>query len=153
MIRVPSYRLLVCATAWMLVGTIAAEAQYSRGAQSLKQTSELYDERGHSQSKAVTVDGRLTVQPSNGGIAYTYPLAKRTIHGFTINVTLNYCGAVAFSAYTNYAQGSELDPYSRWSRFHQNRPAWTIGVNGFAVQVLSHASSYHSDPAITSLYK
>lgn len=146
MLRTSSYRPVLFVTAWMLAGTIAAVAQYSRGAQSLRKTSELYDERGNAQSKAVTVDGRLAVAPSNGGVAYTYPLATRTIHGFPITVTLNYAGSVSFSTYTNYDQGSISAPHARWARFSQNRPAWTIGVNGFAMQMLSFATSYHCDP-------
>ncbi|HVK39828.1 MAG TPA: RHS repeat-associated core domain-containing protein [Candidatus Kapabacteria bacterium] len=151
MLSTPSTRLTVLVTAWMLAGTIAAVAQYSRGAQSLRKTSELYDERGYAQSKAVTVDGRLSVAPSNGGVAYTFPVAQRTIHGFPITVSLNYCGSVSFSTYASYDQGSLLAPYSRWSRFSQNRPAWTIGVNGFAMQVISFATSYHCDPSIAAL--
>jgi RHS repeat-associated protein len=152
MFTAPSNRRALFVTAWMLAGTIAAVAQYSRGAQSLRKTSELYDERGYAQSKAVTVDGRLSVAPSHAGVAYAYPVAQRTIHGFPINVSLNYCGSVAFTTYTAYDQGSLLAPHSRWARFHQNRPAWMIGVNGFALQVLSYASSFHCDPSISALY-
>ena len=73
MLRVPSNRLIAFVTAWMLAGTIDAVAQYSQGAQSLRKTSELYDERGYAQSKAVTVDGRLSVAPSNGRVTARGP--------------------------------------------------------------------------------
>jgi RHS repeat-associated protein len=152
MLTAPSYRFALLLAAWMLAGTIAAVAQYSRGAQTLRKTSELYDERGYARAKAVTVDGRLAVAPSNGGVAYTYPVTQRTIGGFPISVSLNYCSSVAFTTYTRYDAGDMLDPHSRWARFSQNRPAWTIGVNGFAMQVLAYTSSYHCDPSNAALY-
>ena len=36
--------------------------------------------------------------------------------------------------------------FGAWSNFHQNRPAWIVGVNGFAIQVLSSTTNFHCNP-------
>src|SRR3954463_6589077 len=77
-------------------------AQYSTKVFDLKKASDLYDERGFSQNKALTVDGRLMVSNSNGNVSYSYPISHHMEGGYAIDVTLNYCGSVGFTAYKDY---------------------------------------------------
>ena len=124
-----------------------AHAQYSTEAQGLKRSSELYDERGYLQNSAISVDGKLSVAHSNGNVSYVYPIAHAPISGVPLEVTLSYCGSVAFSTFKDYDGGNPGAPYMRWNEFHQNRPAWIIGAGSFAIQVISSNSSFHCDPA------
>lgn len=122
---------------------MASQAQYSQDVFSLRKLSELFDERGYMQNKSISVDGKLITSNSNGNISYSYPLSSTTVSGIPLDVTLSYAGSVAFTAYKRYEFGTV---YSQWEKFHQSRPAWIIGVNGFAVQVLSSTGSFHMNP-------
>lgn len=138
--KIPGGLLALLLLVLFAVGRLSA--QYSTRVFDLKKASELYDERGYEQNKAISVDGRLQVASSNGNVSYGYPIATTTISGYPFNVGLNYCSSVGFTSWIDWSEASGA-PYSRWNRFHQNRPAWIIGVNGFAVQVLATSSTYH----------
>ena len=128
-------------------------AQYSNEAFEQKKAGELYDERGFLQNKSITVDGKLIVSNSNGNVSYSYPISSWKENGYGFTASLNYCGSVAFTTYGKYVQENMISPYSSWNRFTQNRPAWLLGVNGFAVQAISLATSFHADPSWTWLYE
>ncbi len=135
-----------------------AEAQFSPDAFEMQKHSDLYDERGFQQSKAISVDGSLIVTEANGNVSYRYPISSHPVSGYPVTVSLNYCGSVAFTTFKDYYRGP-LDPGDpepegewsvqgggqRWGKFHQNRPAWILGVNGFAIQVLGTTTQYHMD--------
>ena len=146
----PSIRFIVA----VMIGcvcSIRSFAQYSTEALDVKKLSELYDERGFEQGKAISVDGNLMVSGSNGNVSYSYPISKTTVNGYPLEVNLNYCGSVAFTAFKDYYEGGYTDPYRRWGKFQQNRPLWIVGVNGFAIQCLSATSgSFHGDSALAS---
>jgi len=131
-----------------LVAATVARGQYAQSVFDLKKLSELYDERGFAQGKAISVDGKLMVSGSNGNVSYSYPISHTTVNGYPLDVQLNYCGSVAFTAFGDFYTGSVNDPYRRWSKFHQNRPAWIIGVNGFAIQALATTGSFHCESAV-----
>ncbi len=147
---------LLCAT--------ELRAQYARGAFDLKRTSELYDERGYRDGKTISVDGNLMVSNSNGNVSYTYPISSFNSRGYTFDVNLNYCGSVAFTSYVAYdesvhppdlANSADVNYpiYGGWRKFHQNRPAWILGVNGFAVQVISATTQFHCNPLLADIEK
>lgn len=127
-------------------------AQYDPAAFNLKRASSLYDEQGFMNGKAKSVDGKLIITEANGNVSYNYPVSHSEIDGHALDVSLNYCGSVActtFGAYKEvngswskgWFEGDVLSytpfTFQSWQQFHQNRPAWILGVNGFAVQVLS----------------
>jgi len=139
--------IILAAITFSVVAPLASRAQYSTEVQTLKQSSELFDERGYGESGAISVDGNLVVSHSNGNISYSYPIASAPISNVPLEVSLNYCGAVAFTAFKEFDGGNPSSPYGRWNQFHQNRPAWIIGAGPFAIQVLSSNSTFHCDPA------
>ena len=128
----------------LVLTTSLAHAQYSDEAFEQKQASELYDERGFYQNKAITVDGKLVVANSNGNVSYSYPISAWQVDGYSFSTSLNYCGSVSFSSFGKY---TESGTYVNWNKFNQNRPAWLYGVNGFAVQAIALSTSFHADPA------
>ena len=140
--------ILPAILAWSVFGATALFGQYSDKAFALRRSSELYDERGYQQSKSVSVDGKIVVSNSNGSLSYSYPISSYSASGYPIQVGLTYCNAVAFTAFKQYSEASPSSgSYAGWTRFEQNRPAWIIGVNGFAMQVLSTTTHFHSDPS------
>ena len=109
-----------------------------------------FDQRGYG-GASVNVDGKLNISNSNGNVTYSYPISNRTIQGFPMTTTLNYCGSVGFTAFSGYEPIGQVrvfdknlldwvvlyqNPYDNWRQFRQTRPAWIIGFNGFALQVL-----------------
>ncbi|MEO5928482.1 MAG: hypothetical protein ABIR47_00995, partial [Candidatus Kapaibacterium sp.] len=147
----------------VMIGPAALHAQYGDDVFKLKKASDLYDERGFQQNAAIDVDGKLGISNSNGNVSYSYPISSHLEGGYPFTVTLNYCGSVACTAFQKYelathgfqmtlhgslASGSIRGPaaYTGWQKFHQNRPAWIIGVNGFALNVLSTTSHFHTAP-------
>ncbi|HVZ42151.1 MAG TPA: hypothetical protein VHI13_22920, partial [Candidatus Kapabacteria bacterium] len=122
-------------------------AQYSQQSFDTRKASELYDERGYQTSGAITVDGSLAISNSNGNVSYAYPISQTAVSGFSLTVSLAYCGSLSYVTYKDYASGNVYDPYARWNRFHENRPGWIISVGPFAVQVLSSNGMFHCDPA------
>lgn len=124
-------------------------AQYSPDVMKLRQAQDLYDERGYGQGSSISVDGSLAVSNQNGSVSYIYPISSFTSGGYSVTTSLSYCGSVAFTAFKDYNLGSRRfgDEYSGWSRFHQNRPAWILGVNGWAVNLIGVATHFHTDPA------
>lgn len=121
----------------MCPGALTAVAQLT-DFETLRKATELYDERGYSSAKAITVDGSLVIGNANGNVSYVYPISTMNVNGAAIATKLSYCGSVAFTAFTEVlsVSGGQMGPYS-WETFHQNRPAWIVGVNDFAVQVIS----------------
>jgi len=152
-------RLIVAAVvvaSTVLLGCGVLRAQYSEKVFDLKKAQDLYDERGFAQGAAVTIDGKLVVGESNGNVNYSYPVSSSLVNGQKLDVTLDYCGSVAFTAFKNYTVAtayyndvgtiSGVSPYRGWNKFHQNRPAWILGVNGFAVQAIAVTNTFHCDP-------
>jgi len=129
-----------------IVAVPPAVGQYAAQVIDLKKTSDLYDSRGVAKGTSATVDGRLLVSNVNGNVTYSYPVSRTTVCGYPLTVNFNYCGGVAVTAYAEWDPGNPGNPYSRWNRFHQNRPAWILGVNGFAIQALATATTFHSAP-------
>src|ERR1041384_1736203 len=152
-----NYRIL-----WSIIGMMialmivsrTASAQYSQTVFDLKKASDLYDERGFEQGKSISVDGKLVVSNSNGNVRYSYPISSHMEGGHTSDVTLHYCGSVAFTAFTKYQQANRPGVstpgagglYTGWEKFHQNRPAWILGVNGFAINAIATTSHFHAAP-------
>ncbi len=139
--------VLACAVMCALACATAARAQFSAGGACQAKAADLYDERGFLNNKALTIDGALAVSNSNGNVSYTFPLGATLVSGRTVDVSLTYCGSVPFVAYKEYASGNVYEPFARWSRFNQNRPAWIISTMGFAVQILGTNTMFHCDPA------
>ncbi|MCE2503338.1 MAG: RHS repeat protein, partial [Chlorobi bacterium] len=126
-------------------------SQYTREAFDLHRASDLYDERGYGENSSISVDGNLIVSNSTGVPSYVYPISRHTISGYPLEVTLNYAGSVQFTTFDTYAEGADhlsLPEYFRWSKLQQNRPAWILGVNGFAIQALHNALSFHNNPKV-----
>lgn len=124
-------------------------AQYSPDVMKLRQAQDLYDERGYNQGASISVDGNLAVSNQNGNVSYVYPISSFTSGGHSVTTSLSYCGSVQFTAFKDYDLGNRRfgTEYSGWSRFHQNRPAWILGVNGWAVNLVGVATHLHADPA------
>ncbi len=144
--------VIVLSTLTASLGTV--RAQYSVDIMNNKKASDLYNETGYLTSKSISVDGNVTVSHGSGSPNYIYPLSDYSVAGVPIKTTLNYCASVGFTNYKDYYAGSKpgewgtaLAGYGAWSKFHQNRPAWIIGVNGFAMQVLSMTNQYVMNPA------
>ncbi len=113
------------------------------------QRIDLYDERGFAKNGNVNVDGKLAVSESNGGVSYVYPISRSAIDQYPLDVTLTYNGGVAVSSFAiHHALQTESSNQYYWERFSQNRPAWIIGVNGFAIQVLSTLTQFQCNPAL-----
>lgn len=131
--------MLIPASAW---------GQYSQSVFSLRAAADLYDERGYSQGAAITIDGKLAVNNQNGSPAYSYPISSFTSGASAVNVSLNYCGAVQVTAFKDYdlSDRHQGTTYSGWSRFHQSRAMWILGINQWAVNVVSVASHFHGRP-------
>lgn len=122
-------------------------AQYSTEAAQIQKLSDQYNQRGYMNGKAVTVDGSLTISNANGVPSYVYPINSYTSNGHNVSVTLNYCGSVAFTSYHRYYNYAYNNTSPSWSKYHQNRPAWLLGVNGFAVQALGFTGTFFNEPA------
>jgi RHS repeat-associated protein len=138
-----------------IVAVIPSTAQYNQSVFDLKKASDLYDTRGYLSGKGISVDGHLIVSNANGSVSYSYPISSSQIGGHQMDVSLNYCPAVSFTAYASYQQATHPGAgvhnagglYSGWSKFHQNRPAFLISVNNFAVDVIATTGHFHADSA------
>ncbi|HVZ39822.1 MAG TPA: hypothetical protein VHI13_11140 [Candidatus Kapabacteria bacterium] len=145
-------RTLTSFIAVLLLGSVTLHAQYGSDVFSLKKAQDMYDERGFAQGKTLSIDGKLIVSESNGNVSYSYPIAKWSRSGYQFETSLNYCGSVGFTAFRRYVvahhapDGYFGNPYAGWEKFHQNRPAWLLGVNGFAVQALGTGTHFVCDP-------
>ncbi len=138
-------------TLFLLIALLAPHllrAQYSREAFDIRQAQDLYDERGYMNGASISVDGKLAVSNQNGTPSYSYPISSFTSGGHQVTTTLNYCGSVQFTTFKDYdlADRELGNEYSGWARFHQNRPAWIMGVNGWAINVIGVASHFHAQP-------
>lgn len=129
--------------------TSTAWSQYSQEAADLRKASDLHDERGYAEGKAISVDGKLIVGNATGNVSYTYPISNHLQAGYPVDVTLTYCPALSFTAYKDYnlSHNQTGTIYSGWAKFSQNRPGWVLGVSGFAVNVIATSSHFHCDPA------
>ncbi|MBN9401192.1 MAG: hypothetical protein J0I17_13520 ['Candidatus Kapabacteria' thiocyanatum] len=95
-------------------------------------TSELYDNRGYQKDKAISTDGRVAVSKTNGNLQYRYDLSSYSAQGFPVTFSLNYNQNASYTSFRSYNSSSNV-----WEQMKQNRPAWILGVNGFAVQALT----------------
>lgn len=123
-------------------------AQYSPEAIKQKKASDLYDEWGFLQGKSLMVDGNLAVSSSTGQVAYTYPISSANIKGHPLTVSLNYASSVAFTAYKDYKYSNYNSMHEGWNKFSQNRPAWILGVNEFAIQVVARSWDFVGDRTV-----
>lgn len=127
--------------------SVTARAQYSEDAFTLKSAQEQYGENGYLNNASIAVDGKLIVSGSNAAISYSYPISSQVRNGYPVNVTLNYCGSVAFTTFRKHVSSHDLNmtPYRGWEKFSQNRPVWILGVNGFALNILGHIGHFIND--------
>src|SRR5690349_16543605 len=101
-------RFIICCS--LLAALVLSEplhAQYASGAFSLKQASDLYDQRGYQNGAALTIDGKLSISQANGNVHYIYPISQYSIAGFPFQTTLTYAGSVAFTAFKEYQIGRD----------------------------------------------
>ncbi|HRP03095.1 MAG TPA: RHS repeat-associated core domain-containing protein [Candidatus Kapabacteria bacterium] len=85
------------------------------------------------------------VEQSSLNLKYQIPLSTQKLNGYDINVSLTYNGSVS-STSLSYVYNSDSKEGMSWYKLQQNRPAWIIGVNEFAVQVASHNGIYFNCP-------
>jgi len=105
-----------------------------------KASSDLYDNRGFLKGKATNWQGNVNVSMTNGNVQYRYDLSNTTYSGIPINVSLNYNQNASYTSYLKFIPTNPNSQQSgKYVTFTQNRPLWTVGVNGFAVQAL-HAA-------------
>ena len=118
-------------------------------------------DRANAQLNAVN-EGSYSVSPINGFMNYTYPISNTTIDGYPVSVKVNYVSNLAFTAFEFHGFTDEgvnsnaaYDKNDLWVKMTKTSPAWIIGVNGFAVQVLSRNQRFHSNYAknILDYYK
>ena len=126
-----------------------------------KAASSLYDEWGFLNGSAVTLDGKAIVSNATGQLSYSYPVSSHTVKGVPIQTTLNYSGSVGFTSFKEYGSAYYYqvssgnyttdcpNRFDGWAKFTMNRPAWILGVNGFAVQVLGATHGYATSRTIT----
>lgn len=118
-----------------------------------KQNAGQFDQRSNGTGGVIKVDGNMNISPSNGNITYSYPISNRTIQGFPMTTTLNYCGSIGFTAFGDYRPRASIDGYDEvydhWEQFHQTRSAWILGFNGFAVQLLGINKMYCINPYLS----
>jgi YD repeat-containing protein len=112
----------------------------------LKQAGSLYDERGYSKNNMPNGEN-LNVSKVNGNLIYSVPISSTKVNGYPFEVSLNYNGSVSFTSFSVCDKETGV-----WSKFHQNRPLWILGVNGFAVQTLSSAGMFFCDPEYSDFH-
>ena len=84
------------------------------------------------------VDGKLSIAPVNGGMSYIYPISNNSIDGYKISVNLSYITDMSLTAFMGYYSSMNNCPNcDTWHMISATHPGWTIGVNGFAVNVFS----------------
>ncbi len=139
--------LLVIASLFFLHSSVLA--QYSQEAFSLKCAQDGYDEAGFTNGNAINVDGNLVVTASSGAVAYSYPISNRIIDGYPLDVALNFCSSVSFSAFKDYnlADRQTGGLYSGWAKFHQNRGLWIVAAGGWAINAIATSTHFHADSA------
>jgi len=98
----------------------------------IEKASDLYDNRGYQKDKAVNADGKIMVSKTNGNLQYRYDLSSYSSHGYPISFSLNYNQNTSYTSFRAYNGTANA-----WEQMKQNRPAWILGVNGFAVQALT----------------
>lgn len=125
------------------------KAQYSQDAFTLKSLQDTYDERGYTKGSAMSVDGKLAISNQNGTPSYVYPISSFTSGGHQVNVALSYAGSVQFTCFKDYNLSNRFQggAYDGWSRFHQNRPAWIMSVNNWAINMFAGVHHFHGDPS------
>ena len=114
-------------------------AQGQTDVYTMEREMDLYDEHGFMKGKALSQRGSLNVSNSNGNLTYVYPVASYTKDGYPINVSLNYCGSVKFTAFEHYTPSS-INNVGSISQITTNKPAWMLSVNNFALQVFAQNS-------------
>ncbi|MBN9401190.1 MAG: hypothetical protein J0I17_13510, partial ['Candidatus Kapabacteria' thiocyanatum] len=98
----------------------------------MEKASDLYDNRGYQKDKAINADGKIMVSKTNGNLQYRYDLSSYSAQGFPVTFSLNYNQNASYTSFRAYNGTSNT-----WEQMKQNRPAWILGVNGFAVQALT----------------
>lgn len=108
-----------------------------------------WDEAGYSEQSSIRTDGNLVVSNSNGAVSYTYPVGTQPLTGkHSLSVTMTYNGGLGVTALAKYnSLSSTYDPepdvgqtvslVEGYRKLTRQRPGWILGVNGFAVSVLS----------------
>lgn len=112
----------------------------------LEEITNAYDESGFLKNSHISVDGKLIVSNFNGNAMYSYPISQTSINGSKIDVSLTYSGNVPFTSFGFYDNLAKS-----WRSLHKNRPAWILGVNGFAVQAFAGANFFTNKPHINGL--
>ncbi len=123
-----------------LPGQHARSQGQSEAPSVLESVLDQHDESGVLKTSSLNIDGSLTVSNSNGGVSYILPISSFTVDNYPINTTLTYNGDMAFTSYKQYLNSSGTD--DRWDKLTMSRPAWIVGLNGFAVQVLSTTTDF-----------
>gem|GEM_PF-1518773 len=90
---------------------------------------------------AADVDGKLDVAPINGNLSYTYPISNNSIDGFPLKVDLSFTNNLACVVLAGYYNDTTFNT-DAWSLMALNYPGWIIGVNGFAINVLTDKNSF-----------
>ncbi len=124
---------------WLLPMMIALCTLAQGQDKDMEDLASMHDERGFQQSAALSVDGKLAVSNSNGAVSYVYPISDFTVDNHKISTIVTYSPSVSFTAYKKH---NPVRPGDQWDKTKQNRPAWIVGVNGFAVQVLATTRDY-----------
>jgi len=99
----------------------------------MEDASSLYDSRGFQRDKSRSVDGHLSVSAMNGNVQYRYPISTTKPLAKPIVVSMSYNQNCSYTTFQSYDFDNDV-----WHRLTRNRPAWILGVNGFAVQALHH---------------
>ncbi|TAL67797.1 MAG: hypothetical protein EPN82_13235 [Bacteroidetes bacterium] len=89
-------------------------------------------------------DGSISVSPINGNLSYQYPISNYSIDGYSFNVSMNYSGNVVHTHFHKYVKDTADTNKDGWIKLTRTHPAWILGVNGFAIQVLGQKFSYIS---------
>ena len=84
-------------------------------------------------------EGTMAVSETSLNAVYQYPISNYKIDDASINVSLTYSGQVSFSSFVGYDQQT-----TSWIKQTQKKPAWIVGVNGFAVDVLKKTGLFNN---------
>ncbi len=83
----------------------------------------------------------LVIDDKSGNLVYSYQIQNRTMAGHPISVGLNYSSNVLT---TSFCSPVSSGINTAWAQLKRSQPAWILGVNGFAVQVLGQSFCFGS---------
>ncbi len=83
----------------------------------------------------------LIIDDKSGNLLYSYQIQNRTMAGHPISVNLNYSSNVLT---TSLCSPITTEDNTGWAQLKRSQPAWIVGVNGFAVQVLGQKFCFGS---------